>query len=134
MPLTEVQEKALESLDWLLDNRQHRQEGRTTVFAIALIRAALREPGQYVEVSTLTYPENNAVKRVLWDTLCELVERGGLRDIIQVDRRRDYIRSSFRDPILDWMPPLPDRTLIVPERPRVMEGRGKTAWEHLVSD
>lgn len=50
MPLTERQVTALETLDWLFDDRSNRAEGRTFIMAVAFIRQALRYPGRQVPI------------------------------------------------------------------------------------
>lgn len=48
VPLTEMQQQAVAVLDWLLEDDDGRQTGRTMAIAVALIRKAMRYPGTTV--------------------------------------------------------------------------------------
>jgi len=58
MPLTQQQAEAVQVLDWLLDEQGERRSGRSTAMAVALVRQALRYPGQpvYYLDHTSAYP------------------------------------------------------------------------------
>jgi hypothetical protein len=97
-------------LDWLLDDRAgNRQTGRSTVYAIALIRAALRQPRFPVEITPITYVENRSVKEILVRSIKRFIDDDPqLQGRVVYDDRRDYLQSLLSHPVVDWLPVLPD--------------------------
>lgn len=57
LKLLEYQERHLETLLWLLDEKRHRGEGRNYVAAVAFIRIAMRYPGDKINVYDPTSSE-----------------------------------------------------------------------------
>jgi hypothetical protein len=138
-----MQARALEVLDWLFDDSDcNRAQGRTTVYAIALIRAALRQPGHPVEVCAHTYPDVRANRDVLWRIVRGMIDRDYIRVFMEFDPRRQYILSTSHSPVLNWIPdlgppwtpPLLQRVTLQGFKLNESLGPRKTAWEMLLDD
>jgi len=84
--LAPEQYERLPTLEWLLDEIDYRQTGRTTTIAAALILIALSHPGK--NVNFVDHIEPNAGKDLIGREVMNLAERLGLRFV--------YDRYKFR--------------------------------------
>ena len=78
LPLTDQQLRAIEVLEWLLDPRFNRRQGRTVATAIALIRIAARHPQQWIQAvdhSEVGAAASNVDVRVALVDLIEVLVR-----------------------------------------------------------
>ena len=106
MPLTDRQATAVEILDWLLDQDESRQTGRTFVFAVSLIRQALRAQGQTVFLIDHWARDIRQGRRVLRDMILHLTESDPrLMGSAHIDVREDRLSIqplSERTPLPSW--------------------------------
>ena len=101
MPLTDQQRETLRHLDWLFGDAQ-RGQGRSTVMAVAFIRAAARRPGRWVYV--FDHYGTVDTRRLLLRRIEELA-----REHPQTNRFLQMRRDGLRfDPSMiaidDWLP------------------------------
>lgn len=104
MPLSDRQQQAVHVLDWLLDPEE-RRTGRSFALAVALIRCALRYPGQEVHYGDLPFD----VPRSSWrQTVIGYIQRLVASDPA-ISPHVTYSTAGFRfslpAPITDWQPP-----------------------------
>lgn len=138
MPLTPKQVDAVVALDWLLDNGDgSRRQGRTTALAVALIRQALRRPGQRIG-----YMDHlHAMPSESMHGRGELIMRqivGGLVHADPVLRTYgwDLAQHSFKavlvNPVFTWWP---DPSLFEGDLPLADDdGPVPTCWDRLTDD
>jgi hypothetical protein len=147
MPLTEMQEKALEVLDWL-NSDGHRQEGRSFVQAVSIVRYAVAHPG------TTVYPEDHAgslvphrrdVQTHLARILYDLSDSSGLFLFINESPRLSVTYNRVR--FDNWLPQFHNLGTNPPARvddpglltsvfggPKVEAQPATSLWEHLLDD
>ena len=109
MPLTDQQEQALQVLDWFADE-DSRMTGRSFIQAVALIRAAARNPGRRVLIFDHFYlydQGHSQINRRLLEQVASLVQADvHLRQYFQVSSPREAYFWFQRDmnPVQDWRP------------------------------
>lgn len=137
MPLTEQQVMTLQAIDWLFDD-QYRQQGRTTVWAIGIIRAAIRQPRHDVEIETIIYPEQRARQHLVNVVRDMCMSDDVLRPIAMIDMRRHMLRIEGQaDP--NWLPAHLCGTLVgavpetvQPESASLLAKPIPSVWERLM--
>ncbi len=123
--LHERQVEAILALDWLLDaSKDTRNTGRTVAVAIALLRKALRHPGQRVYL--FDHHDGVGEARHVLDLIMELAEtEPTLFDLNFAPTTTSITYQG--NPILDWWP----ERMYSNKLP--LEAR-RTSWERLGRD
>jgi len=144
MPLNLRQIEAIPVLDWLLDTGdENRRGGRTTAFAIGIIRAACRTPGRSVPLVD-HYATTREQQEMLFHVVEALVRQDdNLAPYATWPNVRRYLQLALPRPLANWMPPaswfgpmpappivgLPSLASPVPEP----EPYRPTVWERLMT-
>jgi len=115
------QQEALPYLDKLFDPRGNRQTGRTYLIALALIRAACRNPG--VRIPFIDHHDNNNNARRIVRRYVEIMvgTDSALREHYSANDLSFVLK--LREPIEDWLLDAPEDLGDVP-----------TIWERLTAD
>lgn len=102
MPLNPEQEDALPVLDWLFsEDDRDRRTGRSWIIAVALIRQAARNPGQFIQARDHV-PTGQAAQYVHFVIETLINEDDLLRAHREIQATR--FRLMLPEPIQNWRP------------------------------
>jgi len=109
VPLSATQQHALDALDWMFDaGNGQRQTGRSLVWALALVRAAARHPGERIEISdhaeTFVHQHRQSHEQCRQNVVMLVRSDPALSRNVEMDQRHFWFHLPR--PIMDWMPPL----------------------------